>query len=128
MVSKILVVDDDFAIRRLYELILEEAGLTRVKFASNGVEAVKIYKSLSEKPEIIIMDYRMPLMNGIEAMNEIKELHNGAKVIFVSADETIQEKALSEGAVEFLKKPVDIYKFQKSIINVINRFSSNLQL
>lgn len=118
------MVDDDYAIRRLYELILEEAGLTRVKFARNGIEAVEIYKSLPEKPEIIIMDYRMPLMNGIEAMNEIKELHNGAKVIFVSADETIQERALSEGAVEFLKKPVDIYKFQKSIIDAISKHKS----
>jgi CheY-like chemotaxis protein len=71
------------------------------------------------------MDYRMPLMDGIETMNEIKELNSAVKVIFVSADNSIQERAIANGAVEFLKKPVDITKFQKAILNTIKKITSD---
>ncbi len=59
----------------------------------------------------------MPLLNGIEAMLEILKLNHDVKVIFISADESIREKAISKGAIAFLKKPIDINQLQNIIIN-----------
>jgi two-component system chemotaxis response regulator CheY len=73
--------------------------------AKNGIEAVELYKTCQNKPEIILMDHRMPLKNGLDAMKEIIQYDNSAKVIFTSADHVIEKEARREGAIEFLLKP-----------------------
>jgi CheY-like chemotaxis protein len=88
-----------------------------VEFSSNGKEAINKYKSLSEKPDIIIMDHRMPVMNGIDAMVEILRINKNVKIIFASADVSVKEQAISMGATAFLNKPLDI----QELINVIKK-------
>ena len=75
--------------------------------AFNGVEALEIYKASQNAPEIIIMDHRMPSKNGIETTKEILSINPDCKIIFVSADYSIRDKALEAGAIDFLEKPVD---------------------
>ena len=86
-----------------------------VEFASNGKKAVDKYKNCVEKPDIVLMDYKMPVMHGIDAMVEILRVDKNVKIIFSSADVTVKEKAISMGAAAFLKKPFKI----QSLINVI---------
>lgn len=104
---------------KLYTLILKEIGFGIVKTANNGKEAIKKFKSDSENPDLIIMDYRMPIMNGIDTMIQILEIEERTKIIFASADDSIKESALSKGAISFLKKPFDIEDLQKIISNVL---------
>jgi two-component system chemotaxis response regulator CheY len=117
--TKIFIVDDDQSLQRLYTLILTEVGFEIIATAFNGKSAVEIYKSLEEKPDIVLMDHRMPIKNGLDAMSEILQINNYTKVIFASADITIKQKALSIGACAFLDKPFNMRKLL-SIIKKVN--------
>lgn len=78
-----------------------------------------MYQKLIEKPEVILMDYSMPIKDGIETTKEILELNNHPKIIFISAYPNIKELALSTGAVHFLEKPFDLKELLNSINNVL---------
>ncbi len=116
---KIFIVDDDQSLQRLYGLILKEAGFEIIGTAINGKIAVEKYKEFTEKPDVILMDHRMPIMNGLNAMIEILELEKETNIVFASADINIKEKALSLGACAFLDKP---FKMQNLIITIKNIF------
>ncbi len=103
----ILIVEDDLAISRLYEQILETVGFQTIH-AYNGKEAVDLFISLLNKPDIILMDHRMPIKNGIDASKEILEMDNRTKIIFLSADASVKNEALSFGVIQFIKKPFSI--------------------
>ena len=103
--------------QRLYGMILENAGFQIIGSANNGEDAIKMYKSFSLKPEIILMDHRMPIKNGIEATIEILQISNNSKIIFASADNSVKKKALSIGATSFLEKPFEL----KTLISEIDK-------
>ncbi len=56
-----------------------------------------MFKSFLKKPDIILMDHRMPKKNGIEASKEILKINGKTKIIFLSADSSIKEEVLSIG-------------------------------
>ena len=115
----ILIVEDDLTIAKLYERILETVGF-QIVCANNGKEAVDLYKSLSDRPDIILMDHRMPIKNGIDALKEILEIDNQSKIIFLSADSGVENDAISMGAKKFIKKPFSIKDLIKNIEIVLN--------
>ena len=115
---KIFIVDDDQSLQRLYTLILKEAGFEIIDTAFNGKIAVEKYNNLEEKPEIVLMDHRMPIKNGLDAMTEILHINNHVKIIFASADISIKQKALSLGACAFLDKPFNMRKLLSIIQNI----------
>jgi len=115
--ARILIVDDEVFLHQFYTEFLKLNGDQIVGYATNGEEAVLIYKSLSEKPDIILMDYRMPMKNGIEASKEILKMNNSSKIIFVTADNNIKQEALSIGAINFIDKPFSLDNFMKIIKN-----------
>lgn len=100
-----MIVDDELSILELYKLLFTSIGFKIVGMAKNGKEAVEMYKSFPNKPDVIIMDHRMPIMNGIEASKEILRFDKNAKIIFASADGTVQKEATSIGAISFKGKP-----------------------
>jgi len=113
----IMIVDDDVAIQELCKLVLEDNGY-EVKTALNGEEALYLYKELmndKRKPDIVIMDYRMPVMNGIETAKAILSLDNKARIIFVSADATIFEEVAALGVMKMKLKPIDMKKLISNI-------------
>lgn len=91
------------------------SGYKVIASAENGLDAVKMFKNFSEKPDVVLMDHRMPLKSGIEAAKEILELDNGIKIIFMSADSTVKEEALSNGAVSFKDKPFSLERLFNNI-------------
>lgn len=117
--ATVLIVEDDLSILRLYKMMLELEGFHTFE-ANNGEKAVNMYKSLQEKPDIILMDHRMPIKNGIEASKEIFAIDNHSKIIFLSADASIKNKALSIGAIKFIKKPFSNNSLIKSIKTVLS--------
>jgi len=95
-------------------------GFQIIGVAKNGQEAVDKFKLFSEKPDIIIMDHRMPIKSGIDATKEIISLGKNPKIIFASADKTVREEALSIGAVGFIEKPFDFKELVEKIKEVLN--------
>ncbi|MFX0030970.1 MAG: response regulator [Candidatus Hermodarchaeota archaeon] len=115
----ILIVEDDVYLQKLYEMMLDTQGFSVVAKARNGNEAIEIFKSLSNKPDIILMDHRMPVKNGIDATIEIISLSSNSKIIFISADNSVKKKALSIGAKSFIEKPFSIEQLHQEIKNII---------
>ncbi|MFX0143143.1 MAG: response regulator [Candidatus Hodarchaeota archaeon] len=108
--------EDDRDLQRLYELLLEMSGFKVLGIANNGEEAIKMFKSFPEKPDIIILDYRMPIKNGLDALKEILEIDHNSRIIFASADKSIKEEVYSYGAKGFLDKPFS----HKKLLGILN--------
>lgn len=104
--ATILIADDDRVILATLAEGLTEAGYNVLR-CKDGKEAVKLSKS--EKPDLAILDMRMPKMSGVEAGQKLRE-ETRVPFIFLSAysDETMVEKAIDEGALGYLVKPLDI--------------------
>lgn len=111
MGPRIFVVEDDRQVVELYREILRIYGYELAGFAPNGKEAVQVFKAMNPRPDIIIMDQRLPLMSGIEATKEMMRIDPAAKVLFVSADINSRESALSSGATDFIRKPFEVKDF-----------------
>ena len=103
--TSVLIVDDELFIVELYRDILQLKGYKVMGTAFDGEEALKKYASSEDKPDVVIMDHRMPVMNGVDATKEIIKINPNQKVIFVSADVLVEKEAKDAGAVEFLPKP-----------------------
>ncbi len=86
--------------------------------ALNGEQALELYKSINNAPDIILMDHRMPSKDGLETTKEILYINPHSKIIFISADDGVRENALKVGAVDFLQKPIDFKTLFKRIENI----------
>jgi len=118
--KSVFIVEDDKSIQMLYQKILKLVGFTVIGIANNGDEAVSMFKAFNDKPEIIIMDHRMPVKNGIEATKEILLIDNTVKIIFASADKSVRDEALAIGSVGFIDKPFSLDRLVKKIKEVSN--------
>jgi two-component system chemotaxis response regulator CheY len=116
--TSIMVVDDEVFIVDLYRDILKLKGYQVVATAYDGDEAVKKFSSMERKPDIIILDHRMPTKNGIDTMNEILSIDRSTVILFVSADIMIEHEALKYGAAGFLSKPFSMDDLVESIERV----------
>lgn len=105
---RILVVDDDPEIVELYTEVLTIEGDFVAGVASDGEEAVRVYKELKPPPDLVLMDHRMPRKDGLEATAEIMAHDPDARIIFASADESAIHEALRTGAMSFKKKPFSV--------------------
>ena len=116
-IISIFIVEDDHSLRLLYEKALKLNGYNVVGSAKDGEEAVNMYNRFSTKPDIILMDHRMPIKNGIEAAKEIFQNSSDIKpkIIFVSADRSIKEAALSIGVTSFKNKPFSLERLFNNI-------------
>lgn len=102
---KILLADDEAILRLDLREMLQDAGHEVVGEAANGEEAVKLARAL--KPEFIIMDVKMPVMDGITAAKKIAE-ENIAPVLLLTAysQQDIVDKATDAGVIAYLVKPI----------------------
>ena len=102
--NKVLVVDDEDSVRALLSLVLTKAGY-EVLEAANGLEAVECAKK--EAPAVIIMDIRMPKMDGMTAFRTFRQLHLDAAVILMTAFAEVNAavEAMKTGAFDYVIKP-----------------------
>lgn len=117
---RILVVEDNDISRNVLVLILSRIGFI-VRDACNGLEAVTLFKEW--KPSLILMDVRMPKMNGFEATRAIRKSEGGETIpiiiISASAMEDNRMEALNSGASGFLRKPFR----ENEVLEEIRRFT-----
>ncbi len=119
--AKIMIADDDVFLHRVMARVLGLGGHQVVAHAYNGLEAFKKYANLNDKPDVILMDHRMPVMDGVHATKEILRVDPHAKILFISADESAKEEALKAGAAGFLVKPVRSTMLFKEIDEVLSK-------
>lgn len=105
--DKILIVDDDPSMRYSLARMLEGEGLL-LSAAKNGAEALKL--TAEEKPDLVIMDIKMPGQSGLEVLRQIREKDPKALVILMTAFGTTETaiEAMKFGAFDYLLKPFDV--------------------
>jgi len=99
-----MVVDDDDHVRTFLVVLVRKLISGTVFEARNGVEAVEVFEA--ERPEIVLLDVNMPLMDGLEALAKLREINPDAVVIMITslAMRRVVEDALNAGALNFIRK------------------------
>ena len=106
MPKKILIVEDEANIRELLRLYLEREGYTVIE-AENGVEGIKQWKS--EKPDMILLDVMMPVMDGWTVCKEIRAESDVPIIMITAKGETADRvSGLEMGADDYIVKPLEM--------------------
>lgn len=122
MTRTCLIVEDSRVIRRVVRTIMDSLGF-QCSEVENGQEALdSCQKSL---PEIIVLDWNMPVMNGIEFLRKLRAMPKGdtSKVVFCTTENDFAhiQEAMAAGANEYIMKPFDgeIIKSKLEMLGVI---------
>ena len=121
--TSVLVVDDDVNFCKTLSKILEKKGYA-VTTAENGQRAVDLVKERAF--DVILMDVKMPVMNGVEAYKKIRQIRKSETVIFMTAFsiEDLIKETVKAGAYAVLKKPFDI----DTVVNMIEKSKKGVLL
>ena len=113
--SKILVVDDEIKACELLKRFLEMKGYDVIT-ANSGKDAIE--KTKSEKPDAMLLDIRMPGMEGTEVLKRIREFDKDVGIIMVTAvkEEQVGKVALKAGADEYITKPIDFNYLETTLL------------
>ncbi|MHA1305025.1 MAG: response regulator [Candidatus Heimdallarchaeaceae archaeon] len=112
-----MIADDEESVRAIFKLALQAYN---VKTAKNGEEAVQISNEWS--PDLILMDIKMPIMDGIEATKIIKEKNKEIIIFGISAFGGNYEQELRKlGIANFIRKPIRISKLREMVENALEK-------
>lgn len=116
---KVLIIDDAKFMRKTLSTLFEKNNFTVVGTAENGKEGVELYKQTS--PDIVTMDITMPVMGGLEALEEIIAYDPNANVIMCSAmgQQKLVVEAIELGAKDFIVKPFDEKRVMETVNNIL---------
>jgi two-component system response regulator AtoC len=120
---KILIVDDDDKILFAFKEVLKKEGYSTL-LSNNSYEALE--KISNEQPTIVFMDITMPKLNGLEALDLIKQKNPFLPVIIITGYGTMQTaiKAMQNGAFEYLTKPLDVEKIREVTLRALSSVRS----
>jgi CheY-like chemotaxis protein len=110
---KVLIADDTDSVRFALRLALEYLGHEVVGFAADGHEAIEKYGSMH--PDLIVMDVRMPRMDGLTCTALLSKTDPSARVVVVTGSRTTESEAREAGARGFLEKPFDVTDLDRAI-------------
>jgi len=116
--EKVLCVDDDSSLLSLYQAELGEEGY-HVIVARDGKEALKKFEK--ESPHVVVMDIRMPIMNGIEGLTAMLGKNRQIPVILNTAYPQYKDNFMTWGAEEYIVKSSDLTELKNKIREVLNR-------
>jgi putative two-component system response regulator len=129
--SRVLIVDDEERNVRLLRSVLEADDYTNIESTSDSRRVVELF--LDFKPDLVLLDLRMPYMDGFEVLRQLDAIvpeDSFLPIIVLTADITqeARERALSEGASDFLTKPFDITEVLLRIKNLLRTRHLNQSL
>jgi AmiR/NasT family two-component response regulator len=119
--TRVLIAEDEALIRLDLREMLEEEGFEVVGEVADGASAVRLARELS--PDLVILDVKMPVMDGIEAAEEIsKERLSGILILTAFSQRELVERARRAGALAYLVKPFQKHDLLPAIEIAISRF------
>lgn len=116
---KVLIADDDEDSRIMLAFLLQDEGW-QIAEARNGKEALE--KVVQEKPNIIILDNRMPELTGVEVYQHLQKTGNNIPVVLITAFGDLEELASAFGIRYYLKKPID---FMEVLAKIESAYTEN---
>ncbi|WP_347549162.1 response regulator [Pseudalkalibacillus hwajinpoensis] len=116
--KKILIVDDQYGIRVLLSELFKKEGYQALQ-AANGMTAIEIVRK--ESPDLVLLDLKMPGMDGIEVFKSLKEFDEKVQVIFMTAYGELQlvKEFMRLGAITHFAKPFDIEEVSRTVKRII---------
>lgn len=117
--SKILIVDDDKAVLDFLGRFLKQKGYRHIQSVKTAKEALKAIEK--DDIKLILLDIRLPDMNGIEVLHRIKKMKKKIGVIMITAfpDEEMGKEALKEGACDYILKPFNLDYLELCVLTKI---------
>jgi DNA-binding NtrC family response regulator len=117
--DRILIVDDDYSVRDFLERFLKQKGYQYIQSAVTGQEALEIIKK--EDIRLVLLDVKLPVMDGLEVLRRIKEIKKDMGVIMITGfpDEARAKEAMKEGAYDYIIKPFDLAYLELSVLTKI---------
>ena len=105
---KLLLVDDEERFLSTTRILLEKRGVGNVQTATNGADALKIMRK--ERIDVVVLDVKMPGMDGVEVLRRIKQEHPLVEVIMLTGHAAVESAVdvLRLGAFDYVMKPIDI--------------------
>ena len=102
--GKVLITDDEAHIRKFLGLVLKKLGQPVILEAANGLEALAVY--LRHKPDLVLLDVNMPVLDGVQALEQIKRADPDALVVMLTslANRQTVEECARLGATHYLRK------------------------
>jgi two-component system response regulator (stage 0 sporulation protein F) len=118
MIYDLLIVDDQAGVRLFLSEAFSEDGYT-VETASSGAEAVE--KASARPPSLILLDYRMPGMGGLETLGELRKIVPNAPIIMITAfsDHYIIDEIKESGADYCINKPFDLHEIRALVKGLV---------
>ena len=117
---KVLIVDDEQPAReRLRQILDDEPDYEVIGEAANGHEALEV--ASHTHPDIVLLDIRMPGMEGIEAAHHLNEMDPPPAVVFTTAYDEYAVRAFDAEAVDYILKPVEPKRLQRALDRVAKR-------
>ena len=124
---RVLIAEDDYLVSKLIERLLENIGYTVVGEAADGLEAVEMTQST--RPDVVLMDIKMPVMDGIEATRRIHESCPTPVVMLTAYDRPeMVERSSAAGAGAYLVKPPNVREIERAITIAMARFGDMMKL
>ena len=116
--KKILIVDDQHGIRLLLNEVFKKQGYETF-LAANGIEALRIFDE--EKIDCVLLDMKIPGMNGTEILRHLKERNSAIPVVMMTAygEQNIIKEALELGAASYFTKPFNIFDIQNEVKKIL---------
>lgn len=113
----ILIVDDDKSVRDFLHKFLSQKGFINVISVGSGEEAVK--KAETEDIKLVFLDVKMPGLNGIDILRQIKKIKKDTGVIMITGypEEEVTQEAIKEGAYDYIIKPFDLEYLELSLLS-----------
>jgi two-component system, response regulator PdtaR len=117
-----VIAEDEGVTQLQLQRILKSVGVDVVGIAANGLEVIDLVES--HEPDFVLMDIRMPVMDGLEASRRILENKNVCIVMLTAfSEEEFQRKAEEIGASGYILKPVTSGTLVPRIVSALHRFS-----
>jgi len=119
--NKILIVDDDESVNNFLMKFLQRKGYVAIHSVGTGKEALEVIKK--EDIKLVLLDIKLPDINGIEILRKIKEVKKDTNVVMITGfpEEATAKEALKLGAYDYIMKPFDLAYLELCLFTKIIR-------
>ena len=116
--AKIAIIDDQEEVREVLDLFLSKKGFVVIQ-AKNGREGIDLVRQ--HKPDLVLLDSKMPDIDGMEVLKKIREFDKGVTVVMLSGSdsEELEVRAREAGASGCLSKALDMEKIVKAVCDMV---------
>lgn len=105
--ASVLIIEDDVDTLDFFELLLSMAGHSVWGACTTGEAAISLCQEAATLPDVVVLDYRLPGLDGLEVAHKLLSLDSSMKIILCTADDSVRARAKAKGIRRFKKKPVD---------------------